>query len=84
MFEVILPSQGQAYEQDIMEDEKLEIYDRTSTPGEGSRVRLCLVPGLRKYPFDRKRVDYNSFRKPGSGVVKEPYDLIAQSLVVID
>jgi hypothetical protein len=77
MFEVIFPPQAYKYDLGLMEVEELE------RDGGGSLVRLCLVPGLRKYAFDRKLVDYNSFRKPGSGP-EGPSDLIAKPIVIID
>jgi hypothetical protein len=83
MFEVVFPPQAYKYDRGLMEVEKLERDSGGSLLGQTSLVRLCLVPGLRKYAFDRKLVDYNSFRKPGSGP-EGPSDLIAKPIVVID
>jgi len=66
-----------------MDVEELERDSGGSLPGQTSLVRLCLVPGLRKYTFDRKLVDYNSFRKSGSGP-EGPSDLIAKPIAIID
>lgn len=83
MFEVVFPPQAYKYDRGFMEVENLERDSGESLLGQTSLVRLCLVPGLRKYAFDRKLVDYNSFRKSGSGP-EGPSDLIAKPIVVID
>ena len=83
VFEVVFPPQGYKYDRGLMEVEKLERDGGGSLLGQTSLVRLCLVPGLRKYAFDRRLVDYNSFRKPGSGP-EGPSDLIAKPIVIIN
>ena len=83
MFEVVFPPQAYKYDREVMEVEELERDSGGSLLEQTSLVRLCLVPGLRKYAFDRKLVDYNSFRKPGSGP-EGPSDLIAKPIVIID
>jgi hypothetical protein len=80
MFEVVFPPQACECNQ-FMEVENLERDSGGSPQGQTSLVRLCLVPGLRRYAFDRKLVDYNSFRKPGSGPAG-PSDLIASPIVI--
>lgn len=62
VFEVIFPMPGLAFDQDHTEVERLE----QECPGlaKSPIVRLCLVPGLKRFSCDRKLVDYNSFRKP--------------------
>ncbi|EXJ77706.1 hypothetical protein A1O3_09935 [Capronia epimyces CBS 606.96] len=79
IFEVIFPSPGDAFDGELMEEEKSivgEKLDKTSC------VQLCLVPGLRKFPFDRKLVDYNSFRKPQQ-FTDDASDLIAEAVVLV-
>jgi hypothetical protein len=83
VFEVVFPSQAHGYDQELMEVEKLDRNSGESVLGHTPLVRLCLVPGLRKYPFDRKLVDYNSFQKPGDGT-EGPSDLIAKPIVIIN
>jgi hypothetical protein len=82
MFEVVFPPQAHKYNRELMEVENLERDSGGSLLARTSLVRLCLVPGLRKYAFDRKLVDYNSFRKPGSDP-EGPSDPIANPLVII-
>ncbi|OCL11765.1 hypothetical protein AOQ84DRAFT_361217 [Glonium stellatum] len=81
IFEVVLPLQGNHFDQGFMEDEELNSV--CSPPGEAPLVRLCVVPGLRKYGFDRKLVDYNSFRKPGFESTGQS-DVIAKAVVIIE
>lgn len=81
IFEVILPQQGSEYDPQLMETEDLDRDNGSSTRESASRVRLCLVPGLRKYPYDRKLVDCNSFRRP-DGDSWGPFDPIAKPLVI--
>jgi hypothetical protein len=83
IFEVVFPPQAYEYDGEIMEVEELERDSGGSLLGQTSLVRLCLRPGLRKYAFDRKLVDYNSFRKPGS-CPEGPSDLIAKAIVLIE
>ena len=83
MFEVIFPAQGSGFHLSLMEPEETERSRGSSTPEESSFVKLCLAPGLQKYPFDRKRVDYNSFRRPG-GSVDESAVKIVEGVVIID
>lgn len=82
MFEVVFPPQAHKYNRKLMEVENLERDSGGSLLARTFLVRLCLVPGLRKYAFDRKLVDYNSFRKPGSDP-EGPSDPIASPLVII-
>jgi len=80
MFEVVFPVPRDKYDPGLM---KVEMLSDGDGPMEQKAVRLCLVPGLRKYTYDRKRVDYNSFSRPGSSS-DGPSDLIAKPIVIID
>lgn len=66
IFEVVFPVPGCEYDPKHTEVERLERDHRGSGSGQSPIVRLCLVPGLRKFAFDRKLVDYNSFRRPST------------------
>jgi hypothetical protein len=81
IFEVIFPVPGCKYDPEHTEVERLERDNGRSELGQSPIVRLCLVPGLRKFAFDRKLVDYNSFRRPSTSSA-EPGDNIASPLVI--
>lgn len=78
IFEVIFPAPGCEYDPEHTEVERLE---RDFELGQSPTVRLCLVPGLRKFAYKRKFVDYNSFRRPSASSA-EPGDNIASPLVI--
>jgi hypothetical protein len=81
IFEVIFPVPGCEYEPEHTDVERLERDNGRSELGRSPIVRLCLVPGLRKLEFDRKLVDYNSFRRPSASSA-EPGDTVASPLVI--
>jgi hypothetical protein len=81
IFEAVFPRQGSSYDQGLMDDEKP--YSGGLLQGQTPLIRLCLAPGLRKYKFERKLVDYNGFRKSGSGL-QEPSDTIAKAVVIVE
>ena len=81
IFEVIFPVPGRKYDPEHTELERLERDNGRFELGQSPVVQLCLVPGLRKFAFDRKLVDYNSFRRPSTSSA-EPGDIIASPLVI--
>ena len=81
IFEVIFPVPGGKYDPEHTELERLERDNGRFELGQSPVVQLCLVPGLRKFAFDRKLVDYNSFRRPSTSSA-EPGDNIASPLVI--
>ncbi|KIW09897.1 hypothetical protein PV08_11998 [Exophiala spinifera] len=83
IFEVIFPLPGCKYDPKHMESERLEQDNGSSELGQSPIVRLCLVPGLRKFAFDKKHVDYNSFRRPSPSFA-EPGDGIVGPLVIVE
>jgi len=81
VFEAVLPLQGSSYDKGLMDNEKP--YSGGLLQGQTPLVQLCLAPGLRKYEFERKLVDYNSFRKPGSDL-QGPSDTITRAVVIVE
>jgi hypothetical protein len=80
VFEVVLPPQGSSYDRSLMDVEKP--YSGGLPQAQTPLVRLCLAPGLRKYEFERKSVDDNSFCKFGSGP-QGPSDTIMRAVVIV-
>lgn len=77
-FEVIFPATGHVYDPEHTE---LERNNHCAEANQPPLVRVCLVPGLRKFANDRKVVDYNSFRRPSDDRL-EIGDIVASPLVI--
>jgi hypothetical protein len=77
MFEIVLPAHGDSY------DERLMQVENGLPANKFSRVRLAVAPGLQRFEYNRKMVDYNSFRLP----VPMPnlgFDVMKRAMVVLD
>lgn len=79
VFEVIFPVPGCQYDEAHAEIERHERDGRDL--GQTPIVRLCLVPGLRYFSFEKKPVDYNSFRRPSTGSAELGDDITSPLLI---
>jgi hypothetical protein len=81
VFEVTFPVSGHDFDPAHTDVEELERDAGSSELVKSPFVRLCLVPGLRTFSFDRKLVDYNSFRQPSASSA-EVGDVISSPLII--
>lgn len=77
MFEIVLPAHGDSY------DERLMQVENGLPANKFSRVRLAVAPGLQRFEYNRKMVDYNSFRLPVP-MPNPGFDVMKRAMVVLD
>jgi hypothetical protein len=68
LFEMVLYSPGTTFDQDVMVSETMEGGRGKISCSTTPRVKLCLLPSLHIYEYNRKIVEYNNFiRRPNDG-----------------